>query len=100
MLYRNDLTLEQLLKFMKRVRKAIPSQIPIGYVDAYYEFSLHPELVEHSDVILSNCIPFGKAAPKNMRLIICKTCMDRHCMRPDEKRLLLRKRAGLVRVSR
>ena len=33
-LYRNDLTLEQLLKFMKRVRKAIPSHIPIGYVDA------------------------------------------------------------------
>lgn len=63
-LYRNDLTLEQLLKFMKRVRKAIPSHIPIGYVDAYYEFSSHPELVEHSDVILSNCYPFWEGCPE------------------------------------
>lgn len=63
-LYRNDLTLEQLLKFMKRVRKAIPSHIPIGYVDAYYEFSSHPELVEYSDVILSNCYPFWEGCPE------------------------------------
>ena len=67
-LYRNDLTLEQLLKFMKRVRKAIPSHIPIGYVDAYYEFSLHPELVEHSDVILSNCYPFWEGCPEEYAL--------------------------------
>jgi glucan 1,3-beta-glucosidase len=56
-LYRNDLSLEQLIEYMKRVKKALPN-IPIGYVDAYYEFSLHPELVEHSDVILSNCYPY------------------------------------------
>ena len=67
-LYRNDLTLEELLKFMKRVRKAIPSHIPIGYVDAYYEFSVHPELVEHSDVILSNCYPFWEGCPEEYAL--------------------------------
>lgn len=67
-LYRNDLTLEELLKFMKRVRKAIPSHIPIGYVDAYYEFSSHPELVEHSDVILSNCYPFWEGCPEEYAL--------------------------------
>jgi exo-beta-1,3-glucanase (GH17 family) len=32
--------------------------IPVGYVDAYYEFSVHPELVENTDVILSNCYPY------------------------------------------
>jgi len=67
-LYRNDLTLEALLKFMKRVRKSIPSHIPIGYVDAYYEFSSHPELVEHSDVILSNCYPFWEGCPEEYAL--------------------------------
>lgn len=67
-LYRNDLTLEELLKFMKRVRKAIPSHIPIGYVDAYYEFSSHPELVEHSDIILSNCYPFWEGCPEEYAL--------------------------------
>lgn len=56
-LYRNDLTLEQLLGYMKRVKEALP-HITMGYVDAYYEFSVHPELVELSDVILANCYPY------------------------------------------
>jgi glucan 1,3-beta-glucosidase len=56
-LYRNDLSMEQLLGYIKRVKKALPN-IPVGYVDAYYEFVLHPELVQHSDVILANCYPF------------------------------------------
>ena len=56
-LFRNELTLEELLKYIKRVKEAIPG-IPVGYVDAYYEFSRHPELVAASDVILSNCYPY------------------------------------------
>jgi exo-beta-1,3-glucanase (GH17 family) len=56
-LYRKDLTLEELLGYIKRVKKALPN-IPVGYVDAYYEFSRHPELVEVSDIILSNCYPY------------------------------------------
>ncbi len=56
-LYRNDLPIDQLLTYMKRVKEALP-QIPVGYVDAYYEFVVHPELVEHSDVILTNCYPY------------------------------------------
>ena len=56
-LYRNDLTLNQLLDYMKRVKTAVP-EVPVGYVDAYYEFARHPELVENSDVILANCYPF------------------------------------------
>ena len=56
-LYRNELTLEELLEYIKRVKEAIPG-IPVGYVDAYYEFSRHPELVAASDVILSNCYPY------------------------------------------
>ena len=56
-LYRNDLSLEELLGYIRRVKEALPD-IPVGYVDAYYEFSVHPELVEISDVILSNCYPY------------------------------------------
>jgi exo-beta-1,3-glucanase (GH17 family) len=56
-LYRNDLTLEELLGYIKRVKEALPN-IPVGYVDAYYEFSRHPELVDLSDIILSNCYPY------------------------------------------
>ena len=68
-LYRNDLSLNELIDYMKEVRAAIPAHIPIGYVDAYYEFSAHPELVEHSDVILSNCYPFWEGCPAEYALL-------------------------------
>ncbi|WP_223032208.1 glycoside hydrolase family 17 protein [Hanstruepera marina] len=63
-LYRNDLSLEELLGYIKRVKVALEGlDIPIGYVDAYYEFSRHPELVEHSDVILANLYPYWEGCP-------------------------------------
>lgn len=68
-LYRNDLSLDELIDYMKEVRAAIPAHIPIGYIDAYYEFSAHPELVEHSDVILSNCYPFWEGCPVEYALL-------------------------------
>lgn len=57
-MYRKDLTEEELLEFMYRVREAIPKEVPMGYVDAYYEFSHRPKITEACDVILSNCYPF------------------------------------------
>ena len=63
-LYRNDLTLEELVGYMKRVKEALAGlDIPIGYVDAYYEFSRHPIIVEHSDVILANLYPYWEGCP-------------------------------------
>lgn len=63
-LYRNDLSLEELLGYIKRVKKElIGLNIPVGYVDAYYEFSRHPQLVEESDVILANLYPYWEGCP-------------------------------------
>jgi glucan 1,3-beta-glucosidase len=63
-LYRDDLTLEELVGYMKRVKEALAGlNIPIGYVDAYYEFSRHPIIVEHSDVILANLYPYWEGCP-------------------------------------
>lgn len=63
-LYRNDLSLEELLGYIKRVKEALAGlDIPVGYVDAYYEFSRHPELVEHSDVVLANLYPYWEGCP-------------------------------------
>ena len=56
-LYRKDMTVDELLKYLERVKKAIP-EIPMGYVDAYYEFTEHPDISEICDVILCNCYPF------------------------------------------
>jgi glucan 1,3-beta-glucosidase len=56
-LYRKDLTEEELIGFIQRVKKEITT-IPVGYVDAYYEFSKRPAITEACDVVLCNCYPF------------------------------------------
>ena len=61
-MYRNDLSEEELLTFMKRVKDSIPD-IPIGYVDAYYEFTERPRITEACDVILCNCYPYWEGCP-------------------------------------
>jgi exo-beta-1,3-glucanase (GH17 family) len=42
---------------MMRVKATLP-HITVGYVDAYYEFSVHPELLAQSDVIFANCYSY------------------------------------------
>lgn len=61
-MYRGDLTEEQLLAYLYRVKEALPN-IPVGYVDAYYEFSHRPKITEACDVILTNCYPYWEGCP-------------------------------------
>ena len=61
-MYRGDLTQEQLLAYIYRVKEALPD-IPVGYVDAYYEFSHRPKITEACDVILTNCYPYWEGCP-------------------------------------
>ncbi|MBK7095517.1 MAG: glycosyl hydrolase [Saprospiraceae bacterium] len=61
-MYRNDLTEEELLEFIYKVKQEIPS-VPVGYVDAYYEFSHRPLITDACDVILCNCYPFWEGCP-------------------------------------
>ncbi|WP_421811290.1 glycosyl hydrolase family 17 protein [Flagellimonas sp.] len=61
-MYRGDLTEEQLLEYIHTVKEAIP-EITVGYVDAYYEFSHRPKITEACDVILSNCYPYWEGCP-------------------------------------
>lgn len=56
-LLREDLEVEQLIAYIKRVKAAVP-HIPVGYVDAYYMFVNYPEIVDACDVIFANCYPF------------------------------------------
>ena len=56
-LYREDLNENELLSYIDQVKKEIP-EIPVGYVDAYYEFVQRPAITEICDVILCNCYPF------------------------------------------
>ncbi|OYU83529.1 MAG: glycosyl hydrolase [Flavobacterium sp. BFFFF2] len=61
-MYRGDLTEDQLLAYIHRVKEALPN-IPVGYVDAYYEFSHRPRITEACDVILTNCYPYWEGCP-------------------------------------
>ncbi len=56
-LLRNELSEEEILGYIQRVKKALPG-IPVGYVDAYFQFHDRPRLVEACDVVLANCYPF------------------------------------------
>lgn len=61
-MYRGDLTEDQLINYINRVKEALPN-IPVGYVDAYYEFSHRPRITEVCDVILTNCYPYWEGCP-------------------------------------
>ena len=56
-LMRGELSEEELLAYINRVKKALP-EIPVGYVDAYYQFVERPKIIDACDVILVNCYPF------------------------------------------
>ena len=71
-LYRNDLSLDELLGFIYSVKNKIQNNVPVGYVDAYYEFSSHPEIVEACDVILANCYPYWEGCHLEYSLLHMK----------------------------
>ena len=66
-LYRDDLSEDELYAIIQHVKNEIPG-IPVGYVDAYYEFVQKPRLSELCDVILSNCYPFWEGTDFNHSL--------------------------------
>jgi exo-beta-1,3-glucanase (GH17 family) len=56
-LYRDDLTEEELIEYIQYVKSEL-KDIPVGYVDAYYEFVERPAITDLCDVILCNCYPY------------------------------------------
>ena len=61
-LLRDELTVDEVLDYISIVKNALPDDIPVAYVDSYYIFDLHPELIQACDVILINCYPFWEGA--------------------------------------
>lgn len=61
-LLRGDLTEGAIIKYVQKVKNEIPN-IPVGYVDAYFEFVNHPLICNVCDVILANCYPFWEGYP-------------------------------------
>ena len=61
-LLRGELTEQELVTYLRRVRAALPADVPVGCVDAYYQFLERPDLVAACDVVLPNCYPFWEGA--------------------------------------
>nr|WP_315150015.1 glycosyl hydrolase family 17 protein [uncultured Flavobacterium sp.] len=61
-LHRGEISEQVLIEYIARVRAALPVSIPVGYVDAYYQFLDRPALIDACDVILANCYPFWEGA--------------------------------------
>jgi exo-beta-1,3-glucanase (GH17 family) len=70
-LLRGDLSEDELIDYINRVKEAT-SGIPVGYVDAYFEFEVHPRVTDACDVILANCYPFWEGCPADHALLYMK----------------------------
>ena len=70
-LLRGDLTEDELIDYINRAKQAVPG-VEVGYVDAYFEFAVHPRVTEACDVILANCYPFWEKCPAEHALLYMK----------------------------
>jgi len=88
-MYRGDLTEDELLDFIAQVKKAIPNHIPVGYVDAYYEFTDHPRITEACDVILANCYPYWEGCDQDYSLLYMKDMYNRVIRAANGKKVII-----------
>ncbi|MFT6855963.1 MAG: glucan 1,3-beta-glucosidase [Cyclobacteriaceae bacterium] len=87
-LYRHDLTEEELLAHIYEVKNAIPD-IPVGYVDAYYEFAIKPKITEACDVILANCYPYWEACHNDYSLLYMKQMFQQAVQAGNGKKVII-----------
>ena len=87
-LLRGDLSAEKVVDYMDRVKRAVPG-LPVGYVDAYYEFTLHPRVSEACDIIFANCYPFWEGYPLEHSLLYLKDMYHRATRAGKTKRIII-----------
>lgn len=60
-LLRGEMSEDQLITYIERAKSA--TNVPVGYVDAYFLFENHPRVADACDVLLANCYPFWEGFP-------------------------------------
>ena len=70
-LLRGDMSEDELIDYINRAKQAVPG-VEVGYVDAYFEFAVHPRVTAACDVILANCYPFWEKCPAEHALLYMK----------------------------
>ena len=87
-MYRGDLTEEELLEFIYKVKEEL-TEIPVGYVDAYYEFSDRPKITDACDIILANCYPFWEGCDQDYSLLYMKDMYNRALKAGNGKKVII-----------
>lgn len=87
-MYRGDLTEDELLAFIYDVKQDI-TDIPVGYVDAYYEFAQRPKITEACDVILANCYPYWEGCSIEYSLIYMKDMYNKALKAGNGKKVII-----------
>lgn len=88
-LYRDDLTEAELLDFMAEARERLPADVPMGYVDAYYEFEDRPAVTAACDVLLSNCYPFWEGCAHPYAILYMQDMFRRLEKVAGDKRIII-----------
>lgn len=87
-MYRGDLTEEELINFIHLAKNEIKN-VPVGYVDAYYEFRERPAITEVCDVILANCYPFWEGCDQDYSLLYMKDMYYQAVRAGNGKRVII-----------
>jgi exo-beta-1,3-glucanase (GH17 family) len=87
-LLREDLSEEQLLDYLQRVKQAVP-EVTVGYVDAYYLFEKHPRITAACDVLLTNCYPFWEGCPREQAIAYMQSMYQRTLAVAGGKRVII-----------
>jgi exo-beta-1,3-glucanase (GH17 family) len=87
-LLREDLTEKQLIGYINRVKEALPG-IEVGYVDAYYEFEVHPNVTDACDLILANCYPFWEGCALEYSILYMKDMYQRAIKAGNGKKVII-----------
>ncbi len=87
-LLRGDLDEDGLLGYIERARRSAGG-VPVGYVDAYFEFEDHPRITAACDVILANCYPFWEGCPAEHSLLYMKEMYRRAIRAGGGKRVIV-----------
>lgn len=74
---RQDITEHQLLDYIQRAKDAVPEDVPVSFVDAYFLFEQHPAIADICDVLLVNCYPFWESCPAEHALVYLKEMVRR-----------------------
>lgn len=88
-LHREEIGEQELIGYIQRVRAALPDSIPVGYVDAYYQFLDRPALVGACDVILANCYPFWEGADNDYALNYLSRMMELTRLSANGKKVII-----------